>query len=447
MAKEALEAIKNLTKEELLTKMKTEENFVPRDKAERQEFIEFINKTPEDREKYLAGIQDPKPESKEPKGEPADPKPVVQPVPESSKVDLPPPPADLLKELGYEDTQKAIEAHRTLLSLNERLQKTVDSLNAREGKRGSELKVLKEREAALLAEIETFKKANPEAGAKGPERPKRPNPKDFPDGRFDEKYADELDKYELAMETYESEKDAFIRRQAVEEAKKVLTPPQAVTAEPFDASSQTLWDGFYNQDIPDFQKRMSLETTVPIRRISDNYNTIHDTRSTADQRAVAEAFVASLPATDRENYKKVKTAVETAYNFSTGVPVPKYRKIETALEDYDLVGEGKLFNSVKPTRLSAAEENAAREAARLKSEAAASAPPASSSAAGDKNLSSTHGPEQKQDRLKELLTAYNKVVTKGNQSQIAKFEQSPEFKEYLTLRQELTGRIPSYAKG
>lgn len=431
MAKEALVQVKDLTKEELRDKIRSGEVTPPKKGPERDEFFKFIDMSKEQRETYLTGTEPPKSPEEPPK--------------EPQKED-PPKPAESLKEpwwkeMGYEDDEKAKEAHKNLLDLTTRLQTTVDKLNASEGRRGNELKRLSEERAALEKEIEELRKSSAPKIEK-PTKPVRPKVADYENGALDEKYIADKEKYDEDMEVYLEKNAEYIRAETKREILETVPKPQKVVEAP--KTDETAWNKFFDKDIPEFQKRFNLVTTVPVRQISDSYNIADpNSKATPQERATAQAFLKSVPKADLDVYAKVKTAVEVAYDFDSGTPQSRYKSIEGALFDNGLIGEGKPFNVVKPVQLSEEEERSAREQARQKNDKVESTIPSSSLAGGDPKLSDSQNPEEEKRKYKDLLGLYNVALNSGKDAQ-TRFEQSQEYAEMLTLRKKIFGKLPSY---
>ena len=446
MSKKDLLQYKDLTKEEALAQMKSGKLTPPKDRQERSDFLKLLDMDKAKREEFLADVMpapvvipvadlkgavqpSASPELKEKKEE--------TPIPVEQK-------KEWWKELGYESETKALEAHKTLRELTEKQQTTLDGINAKEGKRGQELQRLLKENERLLAEMGKLKPAP--AKVEKPVRPKKPDPTKFENGAFDEKYTVELTKYEQAMDQYNDQFESWVHADAVAKAKSVMTElvPSASSQQP---SNDAPWNSLFQNDIPEFQKRHNLVTTVPVKRISDSLIAADpDTKSSPQEKALAKAFLDSVPKTDMDNYYKVKQAVEIAYDFSSGVPISKYKTIEGALFDNDLIGDGKQFNVVKPVHLSAAEETAARERARQQTEQTATTVPASAMAGADPQLSKAQSPDEKKKRYRDLLSQYNLALIAGKEAS-SKWEKTEAFKEMVTLRKELTGKVASYMEG
>jgi hypothetical protein len=435
MAKEALVSVKDLTKEEVVAKMRSGELIPPKKGAERDEFFKFIDMSKEQREAHLSGDKPANP-----------PAPAVPPKEEGKEPPKEPPkeaPKEMWEEMGYESKEKAVEAHRSLVDLNNRLQATLDSLNAKEGKRGSEMKRLTEERDKILKEMDELKKASAPKIEK-PVKPVIPNPKNFENGAFDEKYLEAYAKWETDMDIFTDKQATWL---AEETTKRVLEKmPKPDNHDHAEPSGDSEWNKFFDTDIPEFQKRMNLVTSVPVRRISDAYITLDPkSAATPQERAVAQAFLKTVSQGDLDTYGKVKQAIDVAYDFESGIPHSRYKTIEGALYDNGMIGEGKMFNVVRPVQLSAEDERAARERARLEKGKSESAIPASQAAAGDKKLSEAQSPDEDKTRYRTLTGMYNTAMNEGSAQQ-QRFEQSAEYQEWMTLRKKIFGKLPSYIK-
>ena len=420
MSIEDLKKIGKLSKEDTLAKIRSGEIVIPPKGKDRDEFLAFVDKPIEERERVLNPVVPPelKKEEKTP--------PVVPPK-EGDK-GTPSPSETWWKKLGYESEAKAEEAHKNLIDLSSRQQQTIDRLNATGGKQGQELKRLKEEHDKTVKALQDSK---PVVKIEKPVRPKRPDVSKFEDGILDEKYPAALTTYETQLESYEEQREAYLTQNLIQTLKPAEVSPAPVDNAP--------WERLWNNEIPEFQKKHGLVTTIPIKQISDAYVALSGTDQT--HKTVADAFLKTVPPADLEAYNKVRVAVETAYDFSSGIPEPKYKTIEGALVDNDLIGEGKLFNAVKPVKLSAAEETAARERERLKQGQSQSAIPASSLAGNDTNTLDVTTIGEKQKRLKELNDKYN-IALNGGIEPRDQFEASTEYQEYLNLRKALGMRQP-----
>lgn len=437
MAKEALEKIKTLSQEDVIKGMRAGDVIPPTDKVERDEFLKFASLPVSEKANYLmtqgtsseGSVKPPDmipPEGSAPQGQ----------VPESimANADATPatPPSQKVsdewwKELGYDNTQKAAEAHKNLIDLTSKQQEAMDRLNAKEGKRGQELKRLKEDNDKLTRELSSVKRVDVPSLTK-PEKPKKPNIKEFENGAFDEKYIEAVEKYDGELDGYLDKINDYNREVLTRDMQTKFAPPPAPKAVDTDS-----WDELFNQRIPEFQGSHGLVTTVPIKKISDCYTALNNKMASQEERALASTFLQSVPPADLAAYTKIKEAVELSFDFSTGVPLSNYRTIGGALFDMGLVGDGKKFNTVKAVPLNSAEESAARERARQQNLQTVSTVPAQSLLNSDGRVSDSFSGDEKKNRYRALLMEYNGALNSGVQQRTA-FETSEKFKELTSLR-------------
>lgn len=431
MAKEALEKIKDFSQEEVIQKMRGGEIVPPTDKAERAEFLKFAAMPVSDREGYLSG-QDPKPEGGvQPAGTEALQGTTPQePVPDGSVPSANAAPAEppvqqggdeWWKELGYDNTERAREAHKNLLDLSQKQQEAMDRLNAKEGKRGQELKRLKEENDRLQKEIAKFNPSQASEGTK-PVKPKKPNIKDFENGAFDDNYLKAVEQYDAELDSYLDRISDYNRAMISKEIEAKVAPARQA------AQVEDSWGELFNQRIPEFQKTHGLETTVPVKKISDCFSTLNNPQATAEEKAMASSFSKTIPQTDLDRYARIKAAVEKVYDFSEGMPTPRLKTMS-----FDDVIQP---NTVRPVSLTAEEESLARSRAKAKNEQTASAIPASSLPSGDGKLTDSASGDEKRKRYQTLLRSYNAALNSGKQQSNA-FEATESFKELVKLRQEL----------
>ncbi len=421
MSKEDLQKVKEMSKDEVIAKMRSGEIVPPLKGKDRDEFLSFVGMSKKEREKIL------NPEAKPDGKKVEEGAPVVPPAAVVEDKKVPEPPKDQWwKVLGYESEEKAAEAHKVLVETSARQQSIIDSLNAKEGKRGQDLKRLRDENEKLIKEMAAAKEASIPKIEK-PQRPKRPDPKQFEDGALDEKYTAAFAQYEVDLDAYEQKNEVYLTETITRKAVPPVVPPAKVI-------DNAPWERLWNNEIPEFQKQHGLVTTVSIKQISDAY--IAEQSTDPAVKASASAFLKTVPPADLAAYDKVKSAVEVAYDFTSGIPEPKYRTIAGALFDHGLIGEGKPFNVVVPVRMNAAEESAARERERQKNQGYANPPPAAAMASGDKNVGDMASVDQKTERLRMLTQSYNIALNKGVSAR-DQFEKSPEYQEYLNLGREL----------
>jgi hypothetical protein len=424
MTPDVKEKIKGKTTEEITAMIKSKEIVPPTDDKGRDEFLLYASKKPEERD---VSVND----------DPTKPAPVA-PVEAADKGGSI---ADdtsgkWWEKLGnYASAEEAVSSHTKVLDLNKQLQTTLDSINAKEGKRGRELKELKEERDRILGELKELKIKTTPVVTK-PERPVRPNPKDFPDGRFDEKYLEAKDNYDLAFESYSENMITYERtenQKKIDELKTVVVKKDNIE-EPVSESGGT-WGKLYNEDIPAFQKKFGCETTVSVGLISENLNKKAGlTTKDPDEIARASAFIDSVPKRDMELYVKIRSAVEKAYTFDNNGPVypPRYAKgIEGAVLDHDMLGEGKAFNIVKPSSLTTEEELRLREKKKQENESSVSTIPGDKLAGGDESNKELTT-DEKRKRYKDLMTGYNVAIRNGMRAR-TDFEASAQFQEFKKL--------------
>lgn len=441
MAKDALEKIKDLSREEILDKMRKQEIVPPTVKGEREEFTKFVSMTTDERNQYLSGITSESSSSgssDDHSGE-SD----TGTIPDANTDQNAGADGAWWKTLGYESEEKATEAHKTLIDLTTRQQQTIDSLNAKEGKRGQELKSVREKAEAAERELNQLKEtAKPKI--EKPQRPKRPSPKDYgEEGVFSEQYQADVAKYEDEFITYTEGLMTFERAELQKQLEQVKAVKQETSKE--DLSNVNEWDTLWSKDIPAFQSSFNLTTVVPIKQISESYTVLNSATATADQKTTAQVFLRSIPAEDLKKYDKVRKAVELTYDFSDGYPKSKFLSIEKALFNFDMLGDGKEFNVVKQSALTPEEEKKIREEKLKKENGTVTPIPADRIAGADGKLSDAQTTDEKKKRLFDLNQKYNAAMNGGTASK-EQFEKSPDFQEYIRLRQEVFGRVPPSLK-
>lgn len=433
MSKEDKEKIGSLSQSEITEKIKKGELTIPA--SDKNEFFNFVAKTPEERLKEISGeVSQP-----EPPAEPAPSTPDVSKDGKGEAISSTPAPDKKgpwwKEEFGYDSEDKVKETHKSLLENVSRLQAQVDQLNAKGGKTGQDLKRLKDLNASLEAKVAELSK-KPEI--KKPERPKRPKLSDYEDGALDENYIKDTEKWADDMEAYEEQRyqyEEHTRRREIETVKedfKKVAPP---VAPPEGVSDM---DKLFDHDIPEFQKRMGLTTNVSVRAMNDAV-----LKSKSKDIAVAteaKVFLNSLPPSDVQAFNKINQAVAVAYDgLSEGAPKLKYRSIEGALFDNNLLGDGKPFSYVKQTQLSPEDERAMFEKKRKENEQSVPATSAASAMGSDVPPSSGTTKEEKVKRYKDLIDSYNLALNRGPQAR-DQFESTPEFEEFKKLKFELFNR-------
>jgi regulator of replication initiation timing len=428
MTPEVKEKIKGKTTQEITQMIKTKEITLPSDEKERNEFLVYASKKPEER--------DP------PTEKPAESKPVAPVAPvEGTGKDNKGSIADdtsgqkWFERLGYASAEEAETSHKKMFDLNKQLQANIDAINAREGRRGTELKNLKDENARIRKELDELKTKSTPVLTK-PEKPKRPNPKDFDDGVLDQKYMEAREVFDIENDKYT---DDLIAYERYENQKLIdsLRPKQAeVVVEPTEEVSA--WDRIFDTEIPEFQKRYGVETKASIRQISDNLNKAQGkTTNDPNEIARAQAFLDTVPSKDMENYKKIKELVMKTYDFKDSALPSKYAKgLEGAAVDHEMLGEGKPFNIVKPSSLTPDEEKRLREEQQRKNGSVVDAIPGHLNASGDGSPAVLNTPEEKVKRYRDLVAAFNTAMRLGY-NQKEEFKKTPEFAEMNKLAVDL----------
>ena len=437
LTNEVKTSIKGLKKDEILTKMRSGEIVPPPKGPDREEFLKLAAMTPEERDNAFEAA----PAGELPPAAPTTP----DNNGDTSKGDQGSIPAVTKKwweEDGYESEEKGLENLKELRRVNAALQSSLDQLNAKEGKRGQELKTLREQVNSLAKEREELvKKTQPKI--EEPTRPKKPNPNDYVDGKLDDGYQNDLEKYLDEMATYtEAVVDFKIDKKVSEVNSTVSTIKddfeQRITA---TANQNTVdpIEKVFKDDIPTFQKKFGLEMSVDAWTV--NQMVLNLSSPDIGVKARAQQFVDTFPPADKAKWAKITKAVNAAYDFSTGQPVARYNKIETALYDQGLLGSE--FNIITPSKLSPGEEKAMMDKKKTEIDGSVSVPPAANAANRDIPASGSMSQEEEVKRYKDLLIRYNATLNKSSQKQ---FEASPEYEELKRLRMKLTGKLPSYMR-
>jgi hypothetical protein len=432
LTNEVKTAIKDLTKEQIIEGVRTGTIIPPKGEA-RGEFFAFSAKTPEERNAEILNGQaaqvpgEPASsvEEKDAKGEP-----VVVP-PTSIKEDW--------EELGYKSKADFVEAHKNLLKTVPSLQATIDGLNAKEGKRGQELRQLREEREQLLKKVEPSSKP----ALVKPEKPKKPISSNFEDGIYDAKYIAARDEYEDAYEQYT---EKLVEFNTIKNKEEVTAYVENTVQSRMPETKTEEDDGFktlFNEAIPKFQEKFGLTTTVSIEALSNAYNMINS--GDAVKIARGNAFIKSVSEGDLKKYALVKDAVEKAYDFSSGKALPKYRTIEGALYDAGMLGNDSPYNpAMKTAALSPEEERAAIELKMKQNNSTVSAIPSSTSSSQDTPITDAVTLDEKKKRYKDVMTKYNEaLLTKGGREN---FEKSPMYEEYIKLRTDIFGKAPVWKR-
>ena len=415
---EVKNSVKGLSKEDIIAKMSSGEIVPPaKGSPERDEFMKFVSMNPEEREKSFTETTDGTPAGSDNNDAGKGPEPEVKPW---------------WVEDGFTDEKSAVTATRELRNLNSALQNSIDQLNAKEGKRGQETKRLREDVERLTRERDDLLEKNKTA-KKELVKPTKPNPNDYEDGRLDERFQEDMDKYFQDMEEYNH---GFVTTKIEETTSqftsKINELDSKIRSAPAQSSEMHPLERVFKSELPDFQKKFGLEMSISAW---DMNNLAHELKSSDPViKARAEQKKKTLSPADYEKWSKVVTALNSSYDFSEGEPVSKgYKSFEGALFDQGLL-DG--FKSVTPTRLSPEEEKRLFEQKKNEQQGSIAVPPAAGSASQDQLPTGELTREEKTKRLRDLNTKYQLVINKAGQQA---FEASQEYQEYLRLRTELYG--------
>jgi len=429
MSKEDKTKITSLDQTKITELIKKGELVVPSGN-DRNEFLNFVAKTPEERLKEINGdtIVPAAPATPATPAEGAD----KDGKGTESSTDTGGDEPWWKKEFGYDNEDKVKETHKSLLESVARLQSQIDQMNAKGGKTGQELKQLREMNARMESELKELKKT-PEITK--PEKPKRPKVSDFEDGMLDSKYLEETEKYEAEMEEYEEKREKYYEYTRNRDRETVLAEVSKVSV---PEKTESEYDRVFDVEVPVMQAKFGLTTTTPIKAIQDAC--ILREKGKPDEKVKAEAFIKNLPPKDVEAFNKVSQALTVAYDWSNNIPMPKYKSIEGALYDNGMLGDGKPFNYIKQSQLSAEEEKAMIDKKRKENEQYVEAPPAAGSANHDTPPSGVLSLEEKKKRMWDLSLKYNSVIATHNKQTIEEYEKTNDHKEYLALKAELIKR-------
>lgn len=428
LTNEVKESLKGLKKEEIIKKISSGEMIAPTDKTDKQEFLRLASMPPEERDLALLPTENNTGNSST-GSDTNDPSKSVAGT-GSKKA--------WWEEDGFENEDKALENVREIRRTNAVLQETVNNVNAKEGKRGQELKSLREKVETLAREREELlKKA--EKVVQEPVKPKRPLPKDYEDGLMDERYNDDLIKYEEEFDAYSSAKINFEVNAKVGDVNTRIQQVHQEVEQKLNSSAQggqgDPLEKIFKEDVSSFQKKFGLEMSVDAWTI--NQALLNQNSTDPVVKARAEQFVQGITPADKAKWGKITKALNSAYDFGGDAPVARYRSIEGALYDQGLLDDYKATTSVG---LTIEQEKAARELRQKQNGGTISVPSAASAANNDSLNTGTSTQKEDEARLKTIVTNYNLALSRGKKTE---FEASPEYQEYLGLRLKLYGRVPA----
>jgi len=419
-------------KEELIKKIKAGEVVVPIKGKERDDFLKFASLDPnsEGRKAFYQPTEEPKADvSALSQGGP-----VAKAEPSNTDIPMPTKEPESIADdwMGHESKDKLLESYKNLQLSVQKQKEIIDRHSADGGRAGRELKEAKAKLEKMQAEMST-RTSEPEASSiPVGKRPSHPSPDDFPEGMLDDGYTKALKSYFSDLDTYNSAREAEVSalrselaniKPRIDEVHNMAeSSARATRGDAVSKQWATLWDN----DIPSFQKDFNLNTTVPVKQISDAWMTIGNTDTPADQKAASQAFLNSLPSSDLKAYEKIKKAVDTKYDFSDGVPSARYKTFRGALVESDLLDE---YNVVKPVSTTSSDNRAAMERKERTQSESASVMPGGGLGRNDEKMDTMKPIAEELSEFRDL------VKTWGNtpQSKMDEFSRTNSFKRMVLL--------------
>ena len=449
--------LKDLSSKDIQTKIRSGEIVVPgRGTEERERFLEFAASDKDSRQKFIdsltpedqgenEGIEETKESSSEEKP--------IEPVPEEPKTKDEQ--TDTSQEEGGEQKQPSPwwsedgfgseeEVREALKKKNE----LIDRFNAERGKYGLELKKLKEGlskgEQSAEKKPDDKEKDKPQK-AERPLRPKRPNPSDYDDGIYDDKYLEAVNEYDESMVKYESEFEAYITNKKPEwykEVEEVKGHIESDLRQKRQNEIKQFWAKMYDNDIPELQKEYGLKTSVPVKDMSEAFSIMNNPSADESDKTRAKIFISGLPKKDLENYDKIRVATECKYDFSTGKPVAQRNTWAATIIDYDLKG----YNKVNQNAFLTQEEKQELEKKQTEqNEEVIDAPRAANQSQNDGIMHDSLDIDDVKKEFVKLQGEYA-LATKAGKKVESAFERTTKFKRYCDLRVKLYGHLPSSIK-
>lgn len=473
MSKPKYDELMSLTQADLAAKIRTGELIV--DKSDREEFYKFAAFAPgsEGRKKFVEGA--PASNADAPGAPPADsgndqpgdqpndqPPPNDAPQSDAPPADNTPPPdsdnpTDTLETLGYKSEAEAVQGLKTLRGLVESQQGQLDRFNGERGQLGRTVKKLKDQLATTNKMIEELRKSPP-AGQQGgeplkrPERPRRPNPKDFDDGAYGEEFQAAQADYDAKMVEYETSMDEYLANfkpkwaqdlegrlnTASERADKAFEFAENTSQNENQNAHAKAWNDLWSKAVPELQKEFNLGTTMNVKAINNAASVFQNPNATQADKTNAKAYWDALTDADKANYQRITKAIHARYRFDEGVPIAKYRTWPGALTDAGLQKE---FSDLKKAGLTPEEEARLRKERETQNQQSATVPPGSSMPRGDDRPTDSD-PDNVKQEFAALTQEYHAAVKGGPKSQ-AGWERSPKFRRYVELRKKFNLRTSS----
>lgn len=446
------EQLKELKTDEIVAKMHAGEIVPPPKGEERDKFLQFAKEAPGS--DFRTSLLAPKSDFSSAPAAPAEGAAPVEKKEEARPVETVPPasptPAEGEKkswwaDLGYATEQEAQRAHQEQRELVREQKALLDRYNAERGTIGQKAKALEDRLKQLEEERKSIKPPT-EKTSFSLKRPKPPKPSDFSDGLADDGYQKALDKYSDEMDAYEEE---FVKHNAklseeLESLKALKSNVSEMdqfmrqsTQQTQQNARQQAWSVVWDTATK-LNDTYGLGMTISAKEISDAYLVLGDGNASVDQKAQAQRFVNTLSEKDRQGYEATKKVIETFYDFGTGSPVQKLKRVESAIID---AGLDDLLKPKTSSALTQAEEKALRDKKIADEKATVSAPSSSALASSDNPLTGFQTNDEKKARFKVLAEEYAAAANAG-EYQAKAFETSPKFKEYRDLRLAMGMKIP-----
>lgn len=432
------------SQKELLEKMRNGELEAPvRGTPERADFDKFIAAAPGSDER-LAFADDSESNDDPDKGQAPDhgskdgdvePPSGEQPEAPPTDNDTPPPPDDSDDEdewLGYGSKQAMIDAHKNLFKSIEQKQKEVNKLRSTGGKQGRKIKDLEAQIKSQTERMESIRQVDTGDGPAGetgelrkPVRPKRPRATDYEDGEVDERYEEDLRKWEEAdgkfpeqLENYYEKLQKRSMTHLEDKLKKVEERSEEAyryASEERDREAETMtqkaWGDMW-EDANAYQQQLGLQTKTGLSQIND---AVLDLGSKdADAKAAAETFIKSLPKGDYEKFQKMRDVLNGMYSFKDGLPKKAFPNLQAALwsisgPDGKPLAEKYADVTVPKRNLSHEQARAVKENVQRRNESE-SALPADGQGAHDKRIDQPQTQSDKLERLRELSSIRRKNI-------------------------------------
>lgn len=465
------EDLVNASNEEILAKLKNREIEQPqRGTPERAEFDKFLASAPGSDERKAFLKQDdgddgrPDESGQAPDddlnhdGEIEEPLSGQKPdTPPSTEEETPPEEPSSSEDddewLGYGSKEKMVEAHKNLFKSIEQKQKEVNKLRATGGKQGRKIKDLEAQIKAQTDQMENLRKAEVGDGPAGdneklekPVRPKRPNPKDYDDGEVDERYEEDLKKWEDEADAYSERLESYydkLQKRSLSHIEDRIKKAEQRSEEAYkhvsaerdrenETATEKAWNDMWD-DAKSCQESLGLQTKTPISQIND---AVMDLKSSDEEaKAAAEAFIKSLPKGDYQNFQQIRDILNGGYySFSEGRPQKAFPNLQAAL--WSITDSSGKPLAEKYADVVVRRKNYSNEQARVVKEnfqrrkESESALPADGQGSNDKRLDSPQTSAEKMERLKVLLAMRKKNV-KGFDAD------AKMYKEFASLTRDL----------